>query len=173
MKNISVLIADDTTFMRATLQKILSNNGVNTFIEVANGKEAVIKYRNKRPDLVIMDISMPVMAGIKAGARSFLVKPVKEEKLINEIQKIFEKTPVKPHTGESNLAESVMEEITESIEDVQASVDYLKGIEEGYRECRREVATNMLRLGLPIDTVKMCVELSDEEILNYRALFSI
>ncbi|HOE56347.1 MAG TPA: response regulator [Bacillota bacterium] len=127
MKNISVLIADDTIFMRATLQKMLSNYGVSSFIEAANGKEAVRKYKTERPDLVIMDISMPimdgieatrqiksidpgakilicsqqgqknnVMEGIKAGASSFLVKPVKEEKLINEINVIFEKTPAKP-----------------------------------------------------------------------------
>lgn len=203
MKNINVLIADDTTFMRATLMKMLSKNGISSFIEAVNGKEAVTKYKNKRPDLVIMDISMPimdgieatrqiksmdpearilicslqgqrnnVMEGIKAGARSFLVKPVKEEKLINEIEKIFAKAPIKPHSNES-LGNDIIEELTESIEDAQASADYLNGIEEGYKECKREVTTNMLKLGLPIETIRMCVELSDEEVLNYKAQFKI
>ncbi len=199
MKNISVLVADDTTFMRATLQRMLSNNGVSSFIEAVNGKEAVVKYRNKRPDLVIMDISMPIMDGIeatrqiksidpearilicslqgqrnnvmeaiKAGARSFLVKPIKEEKLFAEIEMILEKAPVKPCT-----VEVLAEEITESEEDVKKSEEYLKGIEEGYKECKREVATNMLKLGLPMDTIRTCVELNDEEVLNYKTLFGI
>lgn len=199
MKNINVLIADDTTFMRATIKKMLSENGISSFMEAVNGKEAVAKYKNKRPDLVIMDISMPimdgieatrqiksfdpearilicslqgqrnnVMEGIKAGAKSFLVKPIKEDKLIKEIEKIFDKAPVK-----ARIADTVNEELTESIEDVASSLDYLKGLEEGYKECKREVATNMLRLGIPLDTVKMCVELSDEEILNYKVEFHV
>lgn len=199
MKNINVLIADDTTFMRATIKKMLSENGISSFMEAVNGKEAVTKYKNKRPDLVIMDISMPimdgieatrqiksfdpearilicslqgqrnnVMEGIKAGAKSFLVKPIKEDKLIKEIEKIFDKAPVK-----ARIADTVNEELTESIEDVASSLDYLKGLEEGYKECKREVATNMLRLGIPLDTVKMCVELSDEEILNYKVEFHV
>lgn len=199
MKNINVLIADDTTFMRATIKKMLSENGISSFMEAVNGKEAVAKYKNKRPDLVIMDISMPimdgieatrqiksfdpearilicslqgqrnnVMEGIKAGAKSFLVKPIKEDKLIKEIEKIFDKAPVK-----ARIADTVNEELTESIEDVESSLDYLKGLEEGYKECKREVATNMFRLGIPLDTVKMCVELSDEEILNYKVEFHI
>lgn len=203
VKNINVLIADDTTFMRATIKKMLSENGISSFMEAVNGKEAVVKYKNKKPDLVIMDISMPimdgieatrqiknidpearilicslqgqrnnVMEGIKAGARSFLVKPVKVEKLINEIDKIFDKAPVKPHSNES-LCNNVIEELTESIDDVQASADYLNGIEEGYKECKREVATNMLRLGLTLETIRMCVELSDEEVLNYKAQFKL
>ncbi len=199
MKNINVLIADDTTFMRATIKKMLSENGISSFMEAVNGKEAVAKYKNKRPDLIIMDISMPimdgieatrqiksfdpearilicslqgqrnnVMEGIKAGAKSFLVKPIKEDKLIKEIEKIFDKAPVK-----ARIADTVNEELTESIEDVESSLDYLKGLEEGYKECKREVATNMFRLGIPLDTVKMCVELSDEEILNYKVEFHI
>lgn len=199
MKDIRVLIADDTTFMRATIQKMLSQSGISTFYEATNGKEAFIKYKNKKPDLVIMDISMPimdgieatrqiksfdpearilicslqgqknnVMEGIKAGARSFLVKPIKEEKLINEIQKIFDKTPVK-----QNNADKLIEDITESEADVKASLEYLNGIEEGYKECKREVATNMLKLGLPLETIRMCVELSDEEVLKYKSEYKI
>ncbi len=61
-----VLITDDTLFMRVTLKGILGSNGFSEIIEATNGEEAVQQYQQHRPDVVLMDITMPVMDGIAA-----------------------------------------------------------------------------------------------------------
>ncbi|NLN06505.1 MAG: response regulator [Firmicutes bacterium] len=61
-----ILITDDTAFMRLTLKNILEKNGFEVVGEAENGQVAVDLYNSLRPDLVIMDITMPVMDGITA-----------------------------------------------------------------------------------------------------------
>jgi len=62
----NIMITDDALFMRVTLKNILTNSGYNVVAEAANGQEAVDKYAIHHPDLVLMDITMPIMDGIKA-----------------------------------------------------------------------------------------------------------
>jgi DNA-binding NarL/FixJ family response regulator len=67
MKNIKILVADDHEVVRDGLRNILLSLGnVSIVGEVANGEDAVTQYNELKPDLVIMDISMPVMNGIDA-----------------------------------------------------------------------------------------------------------
>ncbi len=61
-----ILITDDALFMRVTLKNILTSNGYEVAGEAANGQEAVDKYTSLQPDLVLMDITMPIMDGITA-----------------------------------------------------------------------------------------------------------
>lgn len=61
-----VLIVDDAAFMRLVLKNMLDKNGFEVVGEAANGLEAVEKYKTLTPDLVTMDITMPVMEGIEA-----------------------------------------------------------------------------------------------------------
>ncbi|MCL5982898.1 MAG: response regulator [Firmicutes bacterium] len=61
-----VLITDDTAFMRMTLRNILEKNGYQVVGEAEDGQVAVEKYRELRPGLVTMDITMPRMDGITA-----------------------------------------------------------------------------------------------------------
>jgi len=62
----TVLIVDDTAFMRMTLKNILVNNGYTVVGEGEDGIQAVNLYKKLRPSLVTMDITMPNMDGIKA-----------------------------------------------------------------------------------------------------------
>jgi two-component system chemotaxis response regulator CheY len=48
------------------LKNILTSNGYDTVIEAENGQMAVEKYAQHKPDLVLMDITMPVLDGISA-----------------------------------------------------------------------------------------------------------
>lgn len=186
-------MVDDTTFMRSTIRRILENNGYTDIYEAVNGRDAVTKYKIMKPNFVIMDISMPVMNGIeavteikaidaganviicslqgqrdnvmqaiKAGAKSFLIKPVKEEKLLTEIAKL-KLTDVPAQ--DVNVEE--LEKIKVSMDALKSSVDHMRGIEEGYLECKREIVTNMLRLGLDLETICNCAELSEEEVQSY------
>lgn len=62
----SVLIVDDAAFMRMMIKDILTKNNFDIAGEAANGQEAVEKFKELRPDLVTMDITMPEMDGIEA-----------------------------------------------------------------------------------------------------------
>lgn len=62
----SVLIVDDASFMRMMIKDILSKNGFEIVGEAENGLKAIEKYKETKPDLVIMDITMPELDGIQA-----------------------------------------------------------------------------------------------------------
>jgi len=114
-----VLIVDDAAFMRLSIRTILEKSGFEVIAEATNGREAIAKYFEHKPDLVTMDISMPEMTGTDAvehickidskakivmvsamgqesiiieaiirGAKSFIVKPFKEDKVIETLKKI-------------------------------------------------------------------------------------
>ncbi|MBS7305771.1 MAG: response regulator [Lachnospiraceae bacterium] len=62
----NILICDDAAFMRMMIKDILTKNGYNVAGEAENGVKAVEKYNELKPDLVLMDITMPEMDGIQA-----------------------------------------------------------------------------------------------------------
>ncbi len=62
----TVLVVDDTEFMRKSLKIILEGDDYKVVGEAQNGEEAIELYNNLKPDLVTMDITMPVMNGIDA-----------------------------------------------------------------------------------------------------------
>ena len=62
----NILICDDAAFMRMMIKDILTKNGYNIAGEAENGAKAVEKYNETKPDLVLMDITMPEMDGIQA-----------------------------------------------------------------------------------------------------------
>ncbi|KIL47825.1 response regulator [Jeotgalibacillus campisalis] len=66
---VNVLIVDDAKFMRMTLKNMLSQSVYNVIGEAENGEEAIDQYRSLMPDLVTMDITMPVMDGLSAAKK--------------------------------------------------------------------------------------------------------
>jgi len=67
---IRVLLADDHTIFRAGLRALLElEDRVEVVGEAATGEEAIEQARTLRPDVVIMDLSMPVMNGLEATRR--------------------------------------------------------------------------------------------------------
>ena len=62
----TVMLVDDAAFMRMMLKDILSNNGYQVISEAENGTVAVERYPEVKPDLTIMDITMPEMDGLAA-----------------------------------------------------------------------------------------------------------
>jgi len=113
----TVLIVDDATFMRASLKLMLEKNGFTVIAEAENGAVAIQRYKENKPDIVTMDITMPDIDGIEAtkkiyefdkkakivivsamgqevyvkeavmaGAKSFIVKPFKEEHVIKVLR---------------------------------------------------------------------------------------
>ena len=67
MRKIRILIADDHALLRSGLIRLLGESDeIEVVGEVENGFDAVQKTQELRPDLVLMDIGMPVMNGIEA-----------------------------------------------------------------------------------------------------------
>jgi two-component system chemotaxis response regulator CheY len=116
---LKVLIVDDALFMRNMLRDIFVRAGHQVVGEAANGVEALEQYRELRPDLVTMDIVMPLKSGIEAlqeivaedpaaciimcsalgqdalvieavqaGAKDFIVKPFKEERVLEVVRRV-------------------------------------------------------------------------------------
>ena len=61
-----ILCVDDAAFMRMMVKNTLSQNGYTDIYEASDGVQAVEKYMEIHPDLVIMDITMPNMDGLEA-----------------------------------------------------------------------------------------------------------
>ncbi|MEG6520931.1 response regulator [Desulfotomaculum sp. 1211_IL3151] len=64
-----ILIVDDAAFMRMMIKNILIKNGYEVVGEAENGAIALQMYKELKPDLVTMDITMPEMDGIQ-GVKS-------------------------------------------------------------------------------------------------------
>ena len=113
MKNKKILVTDDAAFMRSILKNILIPEQFSV-IEASNGQEAVNRYRDDQPDLVFMDITMPVMDGITAtrtikeanpGARIVMCSALgQKETLLEAIRAGAEGYVLKPFKPESVLA---------------------------------------------------------------------
>ncbi len=62
----NILIVDDAAFMRMMVKDILTKGGHTVVGEACNGVEALDKFKELKPDLVTMDITMPEKDGIQA-----------------------------------------------------------------------------------------------------------
>lgn len=76
---IKILIVDDSRTSRKILRSMLEDMGYEVVGEAVNGQNGIDKYNELKPDIVTMDITMPVMDGIQA---------LKEIKLINPDAKV-------------------------------------------------------------------------------------
>jgi two-component system chemotaxis response regulator CheY len=66
MEKVRVLLVDDSTYIRTVLGSILTEAGFEVAGEAADGEEAIRKYMNLKPDLVLMDVIMEPMNGVDA-----------------------------------------------------------------------------------------------------------
>ena len=119
--SIRILVVDDLPFMRELLGDILTDAGMQVVGEAHDGREALRSYVALEPDVVLLDIVMPVMDGIttlvklrridrrarvvmcsalgeqemivraiQLGARDFVVKPFRTERVISAVAKVME-----------------------------------------------------------------------------------
>ncbi len=115
-----ILLVDDAAFMRKMISDTLSKAGYTELFEAVDGADAVAKFNEIQPDLVIMDITMPNMDGLEAlkairakdgnanvvmcsamgqesmvmdavrsGAKDFIVKPFKGDRVLKTVSTIL------------------------------------------------------------------------------------
>jgi len=113
-----VLVVDDAAFMRKMVSDALAKGGHEVIGQAGNGLEAIEQFRDLRPDLMTLDITMPekdglealrdvmeidpgarvimcsalgqeskVLESIKLGAKDFVVKPFKPDRVIEAVAK--------------------------------------------------------------------------------------
>ena len=110
-----ILISDDSILARKQLKDILSQFGTPTFLEAANGQDAIDIYKKESPSLVFLDIVMPIKdeitdfdpdatiiivssvgtqsqlrEAIEAGASDFIQKPINADQIEHIITSRFE-----------------------------------------------------------------------------------
>lgn len=66
LEEMSVLVCDDSMFARKSLCLYITSLGIKNVYEAADGQQAVDQYAEHKPDIVFMDIVMPVITGIDA-----------------------------------------------------------------------------------------------------------
>jgi DNA-binding NarL/FixJ family response regulator len=66
---VRILIADDHEIVRAGIRSILLSRSDVQVFESSNGQEAIEQARKANPDVIILDVTMPVMTGIEAARR--------------------------------------------------------------------------------------------------------
>jgi len=115
-----IMLVDDAAFMRMMIKDTLQKNGYSEIVEAGNGEQAVNNYAAEKPDLILMDITMPVMDGLEAlrrlkemdsnvkvvmcsamgqetmvvdalklGAKDFIVKPFKPDRIMKTVNNIL------------------------------------------------------------------------------------
>src|SRR6202795_1051634 len=76
MKTLRILIADDHDLMRRGLRSLLeAQPGWTICAEAHTGREAVLKAEKLKPDIVVLDITMPELNGVEAARRILKVSP--------------------------------------------------------------------------------------------------
>lgn len=150
-KALNILIADDEALIRLDLKEMLTDAGYNVIAEASNGQEAMELARLHNPDLIIMDVKMPVMDGLQAaeilneeniapiilltaysqpdvvqqatdaGVIAYLVKPVREEQLFPAIRIAVDRF------RDFQQLNKELDDLKESLE-VRKLVDRAKGI---------------------------------------------
>ncbi len=62
----TILLADDISFIKMVQKEVLEKQGYEVVGEASDGIEVIEKYKKLKPDVVIMDITMPKMDGLNA-----------------------------------------------------------------------------------------------------------
>ncbi len=139
LKPVRYLIVDDSVFARKNLRRMIETFGGQVVAEANDGLTAITEYNRIKPDVVLMDITMPQMGGIEAvenivqqnpGARIVMVSAVGyRENIVAALQngaRHFVQKPVKPQALYEAIRYVLGDDGAPAAEDIQ---------EQSYGEC--------------------------------------
>jgi DNA-binding NarL/FixJ family response regulator len=119
MKKISVLLADDHIVVRQGLRSLLSvEPDIEVMGEAGNGRQAVQMARELRPDVVVMDIAMPVLNGLEATrqivgeslpVRVLVLSSYADDEFVHQLTEAGASGYLVKHTAASDLIKAVRE----------------------------------------------------------------
>ena len=190
MKRLRIFIADDESIIRVDLREILTELGHDVVGEATTGEEAVQKIRELDPDLIFLDIKMPVMDGLEAltkineqklypvviltafsqkdlvekavklGAKAYVVKPFRSAVLDPAIQLAF------AHFNELKVLREENATLKEAVE-LSKLINKAKGLlMEHEKLSEQEAFRKMQRISM--DRNKKMREVAEAFILIYE-----
>lgn len=113
-----VLLVDDSTYIRTVLGSIIEEAGFEVTGEAADGEEAIQKYKELKPDLVLMDVIMEPMNGVEAtkaildndpAARILMVTVLEDKEIVMDLIKKGAKGCITKPFSKEEIAEKVNE----------------------------------------------------------------
>lgn len=118
MKKVKILLVDDSTYIRTVLGSIITEAGFEVVDEAADGEEAIRKYMNLKPDLVLMDVIMEPMNGMEATkaildkdpeAKILMVTVLEDRGLFADLMKIGAKGYIMKPFSKDKIAKKIKE----------------------------------------------------------------
>lgn len=116
MKKVRILLVDDSTYIRTVLGSIITEAGFEVAGEAADGEEAIRKYRNLKPDLVLMDVIMEPMNGMAAmkaildkdpEAKILMVTVLEDKEILADLMRTGAKGYITKPFSKDKIAEKV------------------------------------------------------------------
>lgn len=115
-----IMIVDDSSLIRKMLRQLLERNGYVVVAEAVNGAEAVALYDKVKPDLVTLDVTMPVMDGVEAlkeimerdrNAKVIMLTAAGQEDKVIEALKVGAKAFISKPFDETDLLKNLEDEL--------------------------------------------------------------
>jgi DNA-binding NarL/FixJ family response regulator len=116
-----VLIVDDHPEVRKALRSLFSSHGFEVCGEAVDGRDAIAKAKELSPDLILLDLSMPVMNGIEAARKlSKLLPDVPLMMVTNHVSKIMEqeagRAGIRAIVSKSDLNDTLLNQARELLD---------------------------------------------------------
>ena len=120
MEKVRVLLVDDSTYIRTVLGSIIVDAGFEVVGEAADGEEAIRKYMDLKPDIVLMDVIMEPMNGMAAteaildkdpAALILMVTVLEAKEILMDLIKIGAKGYITKPFSKEEIAEKIREVI--------------------------------------------------------------
>ena len=124
--NGKVLLVDDETHIRKFVGLLLKQLGPASIIEACNGQEGVARYQQERPDLVLLDVNMPILDGIGAlrairqidpDAIAIMLTSLASRQIVEEAADLGAVNYVRKDTPKDQLLETLRETIHACFDD--------------------------------------------------------
>ena len=118
MEKLRILLVDDSTYIRTVLGSVITEAGFEVAGEAADGEEAIRKYMNLKPDLVLMDVVMEPMNGMAAAkaildkdpeAAILMVTVLEDKDILLELMKIGARGYITKPFSKEQIAEKIKE----------------------------------------------------------------
>jgi two-component system chemotaxis response regulator CheY len=118
MKRVRVLLVDDSTYIRTVLGNIIAEAGFEVIGEATDGEEAIHRYMELKPDLVLMDVIMEPMDGMTATkaildkdptARILMVTVLEDKSILVDLMRLGAKGCISKPFSKKEIKEKINE----------------------------------------------------------------